>query len=408
MPNQTRTYGDLKVTLTSEYEWVWADTGTGAAKAATFWHPKSQSGDFGGMRPLGTVGVDHYNNINKKQATLLVGATSDSNPAVKSPTGYTRIWISKGMGGKYDNSTWRPIPPPGYLSMGDVVLDCTKTTWDQQPSTDKVWCLRADLTKRAVYSTSPYWDDSKGGGNYDCSVWQVVPEPIVGMGDKNIPITAGTFRGHQSYSKPDSVYALVPVLPYEKQYKRFEASVPKISSTEIPTTGDQYSFSEQCRVALPFISFFDSKDERSLDFIQNPFIDLSRSIAWKVEGVWVNGGEGTYSRQKEIKYGVSKTQSESMTHSAGVQISAASGIGCVEYSVSLNYQFTSESSSSFTEFSESTVTEKFEVPGKNAKVLFSKHIWITASRADGGQILKQLEVVANDDMYFAGCSVDSS
>ncbi|KAF7955170.1 uncharacterized protein EAE97_000429 [Botrytis byssoidea] len=376
MTNQTRTYGDLKVTLTSEYEWAWADTGTGAARAVTFWHPKSQSSDFGGMRPLGTVGVDHYNDINKKQATLLVGATSDSNPAVKSPTGYTRMWISKGMGGKYDNSLWRPIPPEGYVSMGDVVFNCTNTTWDEKPSTDKVWCLRADLAKRAVYSTSSYWDDKHGGGDFDCSVWQIVPEPTIGMGDKNIPITAGTFRGHQSYSKPDSEHALVPVLPCENEFKRFDASVPKISATAIPTTGDQYSLSEQCRVTLPFISFLDMKDERSLDFIRIPFIELSRSIAWKVEGVWVNGGEGKYSRQKEIKYGVSKTESESMTHSAGVE--------------------------------KSTVTEKFEVPGKNAKVLFSKHIWITAARADKGSVLiKQLELVANDDVYFAGCKVVS-
>ncbi|KAF7904374.1 hypothetical protein EAF00_001708 [Botryotinia globosa] len=210
------------------------------------------------------------------------------------------------------------------------------------------------------------------------------------MGDKNIPITAGTFRGHQSYSKPDSEHALVPVLPCENGFKRFDASVPKISATAIPTTGDQYSLSEQ-----------------SLDFIRNPFIELSRSIAWKVEGVWVNGGEGTYSRQKELKYGVSKTESESMTHSAGVEISASSGIGCVEFSVTLNYQFTSERSSSFTEYKESTVTEKFEVPGKNAKVLFSKHIWITAARADKDSVLKQLELIANDDVYFAGCKVDS-
>ncbi|TGO92411.1 hypothetical protein BPOR_0003g00090 [Botrytis porri] len=193
--DRTRIYGDLKVPLISEYEWLWSDNGTGAARDDTFWHPKAQSGEFGGMRPLGSVGTANYNNINKKQATLLVGATSNSSPTVKSPTGYTQIWISKGMGGKYDNSTWRPIPPLGYVSMGDVVFDCSETGWNTQPSTDKVWCLRADLAKRAVYDTASFWDDKKGAGNYDLSVWQILPEPIVGKGDKNIPITAVSASG---------------------------------------------------------------------------------------------------------------------------------------------------------------------------------------------------------------------
>ncbi|KAF7941039.1 hypothetical protein EAE99_000676 [Botrytis elliptica] len=254
-------------------------------------------------------------------------------------------------------------------------------------------------------------DDVKGGGLYDCSVWQAVPEPVVGNGDKNIPITAGTFRASPSYPKPDSSQALVPILSCENQFKRFDAPVPKITPSTIPSTGDQFLISEQCRITLPFTSFFESTNERCLDFIQDPFIELSRSIAWRTEGVWVNGSGGAYSRQKEIKYGVSKEQSESMTHSAGVEdrrsltfnilVSASAGIGCASFSVSLNYQFTYQSNSSSTEY------KKFEVPGKNATVLFSKHIWITAARTNNGPIMEQIELVANDDVYFAGCPVAS-
>ncbi|TGO44910.1 hypothetical protein BOTNAR_0722g00010 [Botryotinia narcissicola] len=407
MTNGTRTYGDLKVTLTSDYDWLWSDNGTGATRAATFWHPKAQSGEYGGMRPLGSVGTTHYTDINKKQATLLVGATSGVSPAVKSPTGYTRIWVSKDMGGLYDNSTWRPIAPAGYVSMGDIVFDCTKTSWNEVPNIDKVWYLRADLAKRAVYGTTYFWDDKKGGGTYDCSVWQVNPEPVVGNGEKNIPITAGTFRASPNYSKPDSSQAMVPILPCENQFKKFDAPVPKITPSTIPSTGDQFSLSEQCRIALPFTSFFDSKNERCLDFIQDPFIDLSRSIAWRTEGVWANGSGGAYSRQKEIKYGVSKEQSESMTHSAGVEgqydAIELADLACL---IAIPIFDMNLLSFSFNEYSESTVKESFEVPGKNATVLFSKHIWLTASRTNNDPILEMIELVANDDVYFSGCELD--
>lgn len=119
----------------------------------------------------------------------------------------------------------------------------------------------------------------------------------------------------------------------------------------------------------------------------------------------MNDTNGPFDRQVTIKYGVSKTQSESMEHSIGVEVSASSGIGLVEFSVNLNYQFTYNSSSSFTEFRESEVIEKINIPPRNATVLFSKHIWIKGVRADSSQVISQVEITANDELHFSGCAL---
>lgn len=119
-------------------------------------------------------------------------------------------------------------------------------------------------------------------------------------------------------------------------------------------------------------------------------------------GVWVNYADGNFQRSQTLTTGVSKTQSEEMSHSVGVDISASFGIKLVNFDISLNYQFTYASSTSFTEYSEKTVTESFDVGSHYAKVLFSKHIWLEAMRADGSSVIRQVEFAASDDVHFSG------
>lgn len=190
MVNENRTYGELVVTLTTEYNWMWSDKGSGATRSAAFWHPKPQ----GNLRALGTIAVDHFSEIRGRRATLLVGQNPDAEPligkpAVASPTGYTLIATDKESGADSSGSFWRPVAPAGYVSLGDVA----NTNWGE-PSKDQIWCLRRDLTVDANFTNENLWDDSKSGGVTDISVWNIVPYPTGVHGSKNIPIVAGTFR----------------------------------------------------------------------------------------------------------------------------------------------------------------------------------------------------------------------
>jgi hypothetical protein len=98
MPNRTRVYGGLEVTLTSQFESIYSDRGTGAKYGSVeIHHPKAQ----GDLRPLESFAHPDWEDQNGKRATLLVGnAPGNHKPAVSSPVGYTVIWTEWGSGGK--------------------------------------------------------------------------------------------------------------------------------------------------------------------------------------------------------------------------------------------------------------------------------------------------------------------
>ncbi|EQL02407.1 Vacuolar protein sorting-associated protein 62 [Ophiocordyceps sinensis CO18] len=355
----------------------------------------------GNMRPLGSVAIGSgFYELGGKRASLLVGNSSQSSSAVASPVGWRWLWNTKGGKGKHDSTVWRPIAPSGYVALGDVV----KYHWDE-PDKNSIWCLRADLVGNGTFASSDIWNDRGSGGSYDISCWAVLPRDVGTSGSELIPTSADTFRFSGTYSQPDISLAQVPVLRLPKAFQRFTSSLPQVTPSTIPSEGDIFSEMEQCRATLPFTTFFDPTSRQVLDNLGDPFCTVIKSIAWDVQGVWVNNSGASYDRTQTIKYGVSREKREEMVNSVGVEITAEAGIKAVSYSVSLNYQFTYSTSSSFTEYSEKQVEEKLSIPAHEAVVLFTKHLWVTGQRADGSQ-LSRIEVVANDDVHFGGCKLN--
>ncbi|RYP49033.1 hypothetical protein DL768_005173 [Monosporascus sp. mg162] len=224
-------------------------------------------------------------------------------------------------------------------------------------------------------------------------------------GSDKIPIVADTFCAQQNYSRPGSNAARVLLLPVGKTYNSFDVAAPKVTPDKIPMKGQQYDLTEQAKVTLPFHCFLQPTDQSSLDNIREPFLTVSRLIAWYVEGVWVNDTNGAFTRETVLKYGVSQTQHESMASSVGVEVSASYGIELASTSISLNYQSTQSSSASFTEYSEKKVTETINVPPHNATVLFSKNVWMKGARATGAVVIHSMEIGANDEVYYGGCEL---
>jgi hypothetical protein len=110
------------------------DSGSGARRDGSFWHPRS--GD--GFRPLGSIVIAGYDDPNGRRASVVV--KDGGNAAVAAPTGYDWIWDDSGSGADWDGSVWRPRAPAGYVNVGDVAVSN-----HDQPSVDDVWCVRADL-----------------------------------------------------------------------------------------------------------------------------------------------------------------------------------------------------------------------------------------------------------------------
>ncbi|KAL7952990.1 vacuolar protein sorting-associated protein 62 [Trichoderma compactum] len=179
---------ELITATTSAFSARWNDKGSGANRNGGFWHPNSQRD----LRPLGSVGVPHYNDINGS---------------------YTQTWNDQKSGASKDGAFWCPPPPPppnGYVVLGDVAM----TGLTQAPATSDVWCVRQDLVKQDSFASNSFWDDKKSGAKSDVSIWE-----IRGIGrtdpDTEIGITAvynGAIRASQTYNAPDSIFALVPLV----------------------------------------------------------------------------------------------------------------------------------------------------------------------------------------------------
>ncbi|KAH0528239.1 hypothetical protein TsFJ059_003127 [Trichoderma semiorbis] len=200
----------LITTTTSSFNARWNDKGSGATRDGGFWHPNSQ----GNMRPLGSVGVPHYNDINGSYVAQLIGPGSFSDPnglpPLASPTGYTQIWNDQNSGANKDGAFWRPIPPNGYMALGDVAM----SGLTQTPATSDVWCVRQDLVKQGSFASNSIWDDKKSKAKSDVSIWEIRginrddPEDEVGV----TAIYIGTIRASDTYNAPDSIYAQVPLV----------------------------------------------------------------------------------------------------------------------------------------------------------------------------------------------------
>ncbi|KAB2099430.1 hypothetical protein AG0111_0g12290 [Alternaria gaisen] len=393
MPNETRDYGNLRVTLTKEFDWKYSDTGTGAKRNGTFYHAKSQ----GDMRPLGSFVTPNYEEQNNKRATLLVGNARNGSgePAVASPTGYSKIWDDRGGKGNHDGSIWRPIAPSGYVALGDV---CVKGY--SAPSTAAIWCVLSGLTLQSDFDEDSVWSDNSSGANTDVSVWPIVaPKMSVDGGDK-VPVLKDLFIANSAYTKPEYGRARLLALPIPKDFKRFSADLPEFTKDKIPREGDTFNELAQCAVTLPFTAFFLPTDNACLNLISRPFVVLQRRTAWYVEDVARNAADQSGTHSTKITKGVSKTLSKEMENSAGVEITASFGIKAMGggVDITLNYQFTWRESYSSTEYEEIEKTHTFEIGPQTVLVLLTERVWIQATRSDGSMTLHRIGYNATDDL----------
>lgn len=204
---------ELRTITTASFSARWNDKGSGASRDGGFWHPNPQ----GDMKPLGSVGVPNYSDINGNNTARLYGPGSGANAAglapVASPIGYNQIWKDEKSGADKDGSFWRPIPPNGYVALGDVA----RLGWSPAPSVSEIWCVREDLVKQGSFGSYSIWDDKKSGAKYDVSIWEVRPATLVAAdsetADGEIAATyLGPIRASQHYSAPDSSFARVPLV----------------------------------------------------------------------------------------------------------------------------------------------------------------------------------------------------
>lgn len=204
---------------------------------------------------------------------------------------------------------------------------------------------------------------------------------------------------------PDTSIARVPLLEMKKDFTQFNTPLPDLDPHKLPSRGDTFGKLEQCRVVLPFIAYFDAEDQQCVDNVANPFCISSRSIAWTVSEVYNNDSSGSIRRTDSVTTGLSTEKSESFSHSAGVSVSSSFGVLGASFDVSLNYQFSYQQNSSYTEYEVHTREVEFTVGPYSATVVFAKHIWLKSTRSDESWVLGEVEFDANEELHLKGVSL---
>ncbi|KAJ4325762.1 hypothetical protein N0V94_000522 [Neodidymelliopsis sp. IMI 364377] len=242
--------------------------------------------------------------------------------------------------------------------------------------------MATTLHRRTIY------DDRGSGAKMNGAVWAIT-RPIMRVhGSDKIPVLADLFRGHEDYHAPPAMnLAKVLALPCPKNFNNFTTPPPAFTKETLPRGGDTFSDTKQSEVILPFTVFFLPTDRASLSHISKPFCTLAKR---------------QISDTTAIKRGVSQTESAEMSNSAAVSVTGSYGIKGFGMEVSLNYQFTSTESSSYTEYSENIREQGFTVPPYHATVFLVRHVWLKASRSDGSGVLREIGFNANDDIQLVG------
>jgi len=136
----------------SEYDEVWNDKGSRAKQDVSVWRPRLPAGCY-------RLGMTAKNGYSPPTFPTLVIRPSGSN--IAPPERFDLVWWQER--GQRRFWCWRPIPPPGYVSLGDV-----GTLSEHPPSPRDVVCVALEcLSPNKQPLGEQIWNDRGGGAPKD-------------------------------------------------------------------------------------------------------------------------------------------------------------------------------------------------------------------------------------------------
>ncbi|MBJ36561.1 MAG: hypothetical protein CMB68_04300, partial [Euryarchaeota archaeon] len=141
----------------SEYDQVWDDSGSGAEQDVSVWRARVPAG----CHLIGMTAKNGHSPPNFSTLVIRAGG-SDIAP----PDRFQLVWWQER--GKRRFWCWRPIPPPGYVSLGDV-----GTLSESPPSRKDVVCVALGcLSPNRQPLGRQIWNDRGGGAPKDAAFFE--------------------------------------------------------------------------------------------------------------------------------------------------------------------------------------------------------------------------------------------
>jgi hypothetical protein len=179
----------LEVAYVEQLDPVWNDSGSGANSDGSFYKPVVPQG----YEVIGYYGQTDYGAATREALAVVKELIPGS---LAQPTGYQVVWTDSGSGSNRDGAFWRPVPPDGYVCLGQVVTGYDFGTGYAPPSLDAIRCVRRELTAPARIDRA-IWNDKGSGADSDISVWHLVPGGYGGIYLGAFTAVGGTYNAPQ-------------------------------------------------------------------------------------------------------------------------------------------------------------------------------------------------------------------
>ncbi|MGW1072323.1 Vps62-related protein [Streptomyces sp. NPDC002537] len=320
-------YGALDIAVTSHFGTLWTDAGSGAKENFSAHAPQMEYADWmGGWTVLAHVARPDHSSLTGKFAVVVARGVNPADELLKPPVRFERIWTDRGSGAKANGAVWRPIPPDGYVALGDVWTGY----WDA-PKLGSFVCVRKGAVGGRSYVRegeigARIWHD-RGSGAKDgnCGVWSVVPPAYPLDSTERLLLDVGGFvaRG-DSWDRPNrTVYVLdLPAVVL----KQNPAPAPRQTSHAFPDPRETPKVMDR-QVTVPCTVVSDPGKTPGWQTANSPFYTMERRTSYfaQMHNDNSNGGQPQEPTQS-VTTGVTESKSKEFSSKTGVTVTAKVGI----------------------------------------------------------------------------------
>ena len=190
----------------SEYDEVWNDSGSGAEQDVSVWRPRVPAGCH-------LIGMTAKNGHSRPTFSTLVIRAGGRD--IAPPERFDLVWWQER--GRRRFWCWRPIPPAGYVSLGDV-----GTTSETPPSQKDVVCVAlACLSPSRQPLGGQIWNDRGGGAPRDAAffaqpggtgLFRCSDDATHNKPHGEFPIPAGASTSHHTTQSTNGIEILEAVV----------------------------------------------------------------------------------------------------------------------------------------------------------------------------------------------------
>lgn len=387
-------FKDLLINFTTEFHLLWNDKGSGAHMSASFWRPETSANHLNNYFSLGDIAVEGYSQINNRRIIAVVSdANAVNGTALRPPERLAAVWNNKGSKGAAEISVWRPIPPAGYVAMGNV---CS-VGYDSPPLTT-IRCVRADLVI-ASHLAEVIWSDKGSGALMDFSAWDIVP-PEAQPGEAYL--SPGTFFGVGGYARlqtPGLVHSLRVELPLlMSDMPPPPAPRPDAEPTETPADATVHC----CE--LPWFAVRDWELKPTEQLKLSPTYRLERSDQYQQVGVGVNAADTNQTYNWRTAKGEIGNESLTLSLSTGIVLAHAwsmrSHLAKSHFSARFNSELvhTGKSSKGWSQTAFADIAAY--IPANKTVAAYVIRSEYKLLRADGSQLATTVSYVNAEQVHF--------